>query len=84
MPMAHPAQAILASTLFDGLAQDSKPLPDVRSDLGEPLRSARRRKRVGTGCVAVDDVLGGGLAYGEGGVCCISGEQGGGKSVVRD
>ena len=38
--------------------------------------------RVGTGCASIDAALLGGVALGKGGVCCVSGGKGVGKSLV--
>ena len=61
-------------------------LPRLRSSIfgnlnWESGRPAQRHK-AGTGCAALDDALGGGFRYGDGGVSCISGDTGTGKTLV--
>lgn len=68
--MACPAEPILASTLYSVLSDN---LADGRH---------YKRRKIGTGCAAIDDALGGGLTYGDGGVCCMSGEAGTGMQEV--
>lgn len=65
---AEPVPPILASTLFDAAQSE---------------RQRARAGKVGTGCKIIDqEVLDGGLRYGKGGVCCISGGRGLGKTGV--
>ncbi|KAJ9620634.1 hypothetical protein H2203_007842 [Taxawa tesnikishii (nom. ined.)] len=71
--MASAAEPILASTLYDAVATQ---LPDTE---GAP---SPKRRRLLTGCAPVDHVLGDGLVYGDGGICCISGETGRGAQEI--
>ena len=78
-PLANslPANAILASSLFASLDFDQESAADL------PISSrSKKRKRTGTGCMAIDNVLDGGIVHGKGGMCCISGERGVGKTRV--
>lgn len=68
---SQPANAVLASSLFVGLDFD------VESHDDRPIL-----RRTGTGCMAIDAALDGGIAHGKGGVCCISGDRGVGKTGV--
>lgn len=58
----------LASTIYSTLTSDTTKQED--------------RRRVLTGCAAIDEALGTGLAYGVGGICCISGDEGSGVEEV--
>lgn len=66
------AEPILASALY-------------KSQLGYDNASDEEPKRtcLKTGCAAIDEVLQEGLAYGDGGICCISGEQDSGINEVN-
>lgn len=79
-PLANflPANAMLASSLFASLDSDQE-----SADLPISSRS-KKRKRTGTGCVAIDSALDGGIVHGKGGMCCISGERGVGKTGVGE
>ncbi|GAB7353049.1 hypothetical protein MBLNU459_g3602t1 [Dothideomycetes sp. NU459] len=68
--MARPAEPMLASTLYS--------IFEKELGGGQP----RKPRRVGTGCPAIDDFLEGGLNYGDGGVCCISGEAVAGTQAI--
>ena len=71
---ADAAEPTLASALFA--------VPSDRNDINET--ATRQRPRfVGTECAAVDHVLQEGLGYGDGGVCCISGDPGSGIDEVN-
>jgi len=67
--MARPADPVLASRLF-------------KADDFFARSRVKQRKRVVTGCNAVDEALRGGLDYSHGGLCCVSGEQGMGRTAV--
>lgn len=64
----------LASTIYSTLISDT-------TEDGIGLQG-RDRRRVLTGCAAIDEVLGTGLTYGVGGICCISGDEGSGVDGV--
>lgn len=80
-PLANslPADAMLASSLFASLDSDQESAADLPISSG-----SKKRKRTGTGCMAIDSVLDGGIVHGKGGVCCISGERGVGKTRVGE
>jgi hypothetical protein len=80
-PLANslPVNAMLASSLFASLDSDQESAADL------PISSrTKKRKRTGTGCVAIDGALDGGIVHGKGGMCCISGERGVGKTKVGE
>ncbi|KAI9664084.1 MAG: hypothetical protein M1821_007575 [Bathelium mastoideum] len=62
------ARPRLASAIFD--------------DLSDVLRYPAKRRRVGTGCTTLHEAIGGGFKYGDGGVTCISGDVGTGKTLI--
>ncbi|KAF1985313.1 hypothetical protein K402DRAFT_395006 [Aulographum hederae CBS 113979] len=65
-----PTQPILASTLYQNLPTSAQ------------SQNGRKRRRIGTGCAAVDGALDGGLDYGKGGgVTCLSGGLEEGRSL---
>lgn len=72
--------------LEGNMAQPQWPLANslpANAMLASSLRS-KKRKRTGTGCVAIDSALDGGIVHGKGGMCCISGEKGVGKTGVGE
>ena len=75
MTTAAPAEPILASSIWS-----AQQLSEAASDVSDE-RPAKRRRLL-TGCASVDDVLQDGLAYGDGGVCCMSAENGAGAREV--
>ncbi|KAF1350945.1 hypothetical protein BDV97DRAFT_350711 [Delphinella strobiligena] len=63
----------LASTIYSTLLQTSG------TTTRQAIISQRdNKRRVLSGCAGIDEVLGSGLAYGRGGLCCISGDEGSG------
>ncbi|OCK76699.1 hypothetical protein K432DRAFT_396221 [Lepidopterella palustris CBS 459.81] len=63
-------------------AQTSLPVHAVLASslVGEIGTDSTKRKRTGTRCKSVDGELDGGIMEGKGGVCCVSGEKGVGKT----
>ncbi|KAF2091830.1 hypothetical protein K490DRAFT_61260 [Saccharata proteae CBS 121410] len=63
-----PVQPILASAIFSSLPKEGE--------------TGVKRKRIGTECGPVDDALRGGIGSGKGGMTCISGEKGSGRTAL--
>lgn len=80
-----PAEPTLASTIYSASLSTSQLYPEDATDDYESTDAQRKRKRrrvVGTGCKTLDETLRGGLVYGSGGLCCVSGEQNAGVGEV--
>lgn len=76
---AKPAEPILASIIYSQLYPENAA---DNYDSADAQRKRKRRRVVGTGCKTLDETLRGGLVYGAGGLCCVSGEQNAGVGEV--